>query len=62
MEIENLWVDMPGETVRNVSLTVYEGEILGIGGMAGQGKLGIANGIMGAASRRRQREFRGQGH
>ena len=26
---------------------VYEGEILGIGGMAGQGKLGIANGIMG---------------
>ena len=47
MEIENLWVDMPGETVRNVSLTVYEGEILGIGGMAGQGKLGIANGIMG---------------
>lgn len=47
MEINNLWVDMPGETVRNVSLTVYEGEILGIGGMAGQGKLGIANGIMG---------------
>ena len=36
-----------GETVRNVILTVYEGEILGIGGMAGQGKLGIANGIMG---------------
>ena len=47
MQIEHLWVDMPGETVRNVNLTVYEGEILGIGGMAGQGKLGIANGIMG---------------
>lgn len=47
MEIRNLWVDMPGETVRNVNLTVYKGEILGIGGMAGQGKLGIANGIMG---------------
>lgn len=47
MEIRNLWVDMPGETVRNVNLTVYRGEILGIGGMAGQGKLGIANGIMG---------------
>ena len=47
MEIKNLWVDMPGETVRNVSLTIREGEILGIGGMAGQGKLGIANGIMG---------------
>ena len=47
MEISHLWVDMPGETVRDVNLTVYEGEILGIGGMAGQGKLGIANGIMG---------------
>ncbi len=47
MDIEHLWVDMPGETVRNVNLTIFEGEILGIGGMAGQGKLGIANGIMG---------------
>ena len=47
MEIRHLWVDMPGETVRDVNLTVHEGEILGIGGMAGQGKLGIANGIMG---------------
>ena len=47
MSIRNLWVDMPGETVRNVSLDVKEGEILGIGGLAGQGKLGIPNGIMG---------------
>lgn len=47
MDIKHLWVDMPGETVRDVNLSVYEGEILGIGGMAGQGKLGIANGIMG---------------
>lgn len=38
---------MPGETVRDVNLTIYKGEILGIGGLAGQGKLGIANGIMG---------------
>ncbi len=38
---------MPGETVRNVSLDVHKGEILGIGGMAGQGKLGIPNGAMG---------------
>ena len=35
------------ETVRDVSLDVREGEILGIGGLAGQGKLGIPNGIMG---------------
>ena len=47
MEIKRLWVDMPGETVRDVSLDVREGEILGIGGLAGQGKLGIPNGIMG---------------
>ena len=47
MSIRNLWVDMPGETVRNVNLDIKEGEILGIGGLAGQGKLGIPNGVMG---------------
>ena len=47
MSIQNLWVDMPGETVRDVSLDIKEGEILGIGGLAGQGKLGIPNGVMG---------------
>ncbi len=47
MSIKRLWVDMPGELVRDVSLDVKEGEILGIGGLAGQGKLGIPNGIMG---------------
>lgn len=47
LEVEKLWVDMPGETVRDVSFTVQEGEIFGIGGLAGQGKLGVANGIMG---------------
>jgi len=47
LSVENLWVDMPGETVRNVNLSVKKGEIFGIGGLAGQGKLGIPNGIMG---------------
>jgi simple sugar transport system ATP-binding protein len=47
LEVKNLWVDMPGETVRDVSFTVGRGEIFGIGGLAGQGKLGIPNGIMG---------------
>lgn len=47
LSINNLWVDMPGEMVKNVSLDVKKGEILGIGGMAGQGKLGIPNGVMG---------------
>jgi simple sugar transport system ATP-binding protein len=46
-QVSHLWVDMPGETVRDLSFTVRQGEIFGIGGLAGQGKLGIANGIMG---------------
>ena len=33
--------------VKGVSLSVRRGEILGIGGLAGQGKLGIPNGVMG---------------
>ncbi len=45
--VEHLWVDMPGETVRDASFSVKKGEIFGIGGLAGQGKLGIPNGIMG---------------
>ena len=47
MGIENLSVEMPGERVEDVTLAVRRGEILGIGGLAGHGKLGIANGIMG---------------
>jgi len=47
LDITNLHVAMPGERVRGVDLQVRKGEILGIGGLAGQGKLGIANGIMG---------------
>ena len=47
LEIKNLWVDMPGEKSKNINLKIKKGEILGLGGMAGQGKVGIANGIMG---------------
>ena len=47
LRVEHLWVDMPGETVRDVSFDVQKGEIFGIGGLAGHGKLGIPNGIMG---------------
>jgi simple sugar transport system ATP-binding protein len=47
LKVEGLWVDMPGETVRQASFSVRRGEIFGIGGLAGQGKLGIPNGIMG---------------
>jgi len=47
LSINNLTVKMPGEAVKGFDLEVSEGEILGIGGLAGQGKIGIANGIMG---------------
>ncbi|HEY8540999.1 MAG TPA: sugar ABC transporter ATP-binding protein [Pseudothermotoga sp.] len=47
MSIKNLRVEMPGENVRDFSIDIRRGEILGIGGLAGHGKLGIANGIAG---------------
>lgn len=47
LSVKNLRVNMPGEVVHDVSFSVKRGEIVGIGGLAGQGKLGIANGIMG---------------
>ncbi len=47
LSLKNLFVKMPGEEVKGINLDVRKGEILGIGGLAGQGKIGIANGIMG---------------
>ena len=47
LSIKNLHVGMPGEMVRGIDLDVRRGEIVGIGGLAGQGKLGLANGVMG---------------
>jgi simple sugar transport system ATP-binding protein len=47
LEVSNLRVDMPGEYVNDVTFSVRRGEIFGIGGLAGHGKLGIANGLMG---------------
>ncbi len=60
MSIRNLWVDMPGEVVRDVNLDIKEGEILGIGGLAGQGKLGIPNGVMGLYEAGGSVEFDGE--
>lgn len=47
LSIENLNVMMPGEEIKGLNLEVKAGEIYGIGGLAGQGKIGIANGVMG---------------
>lgn len=60
LEVRHLWVDMPGETVRDVSFSVAKGEILGIGGLAGQGKLGIPNGIMGLFAAGGEVRFKGE--
>jgi len=47
LKIDGLKVSMPGEVVKGLDLEVYRGEIFGIGGLAGQGKIGVANGVMG---------------
>ncbi len=47
LEIRDLAVDMPGEQVASVSLSIEQGEVLGLAGLAGHGKVGIANGLMG---------------
>ena len=47
MSMRNFTVEMPGEVVKGIDLDIKKGEIFGIGGLAGQGKIGIANGIMG---------------
>ena len=47
LSLKDFYVDMPGERVKGVDLQVRRGEVLGIGGLAGQGKVGIPNGILG---------------
>jgi len=47
LSIKGLKVLMPGEMVHQVDLDIFAGEIIGIGGLGGQGKIGVANGIMG---------------
>jgi simple sugar transport system ATP-binding protein len=47
LSIKDMVVKMPGEEVKGIDLEVFEGEIIGIGGLAGQGKIGIANGVFG---------------
>lgn len=47
MSIKKLHVKMPGEEVKGIDLEIKKGEILGIAGLAGQGKIGVANGILG---------------
>src|SRR5690606_3425411 len=47
LEFKDYHVEMPGERVKGMNIKIRQGEIFGFGGLAGQGKIGIANGIMG---------------
>lgn len=60
LEVKDLWVAMPGEVVKGVNFSVKKGEIFGIGGLAGQGKLGVANGVMGLFPTRGSVKFKGK--
>ena len=60
MEIKDLWVDMPGEMLKGLDLDIKKGEILGLGGMAGQGKIAVANGIMGLFKSKGNVKYKGE--
>ena len=47
LELRDFSVDMPGERVESVTLSLEKGEVLGLAGLAGHGKVGVANGLMG---------------
>jgi simple sugar transport system ATP-binding protein len=52
LEVRDLEVEMPGEMVESVSFALEQGEVLGLAGLAGHGKVGIANGLMGLCASR----------
>ncbi len=60
LSLKNFYVDMPGEKVKGIDLKLRRGEILGIGGLAGQGKVGVPNGILGLYPAAGEIEFDGQ--
>lgn len=60
VRIRGLAVNMPGERLHQLDLDVYRGEILGIGGLAGHGKVAVANGIMGLYPARGEVEVSGR--
>jgi len=47
LSLKDFYVDMPGESVKGIDLEIRRGEVFGIGGLAGQGKVGVPNGILG---------------
>ena len=47
LQFRNFCVPMPGEMLSGVDLDVHKGEVLGLAGLSGQGKLALAPGVMG---------------
>ncbi len=60
LRLKDFRVEMPGERVKGLDLELRRGEILGIGGLAGQGKVGIPNGILGLYPSSGEIEFDGE--
>ena len=60
MELRNFEVDMPSELLKGVDLDIYEGEILGIAGLAGSGKLSVSNGVRGLYETRGEVRYKGE--
>lgn len=60
LSVKNLTVNMPGEAVKGIDLDIKKGEILGLAGLAGHGKIGIANGIMGLFPAKGDVSYNGQ--
>jgi len=51
---------MPGEMLKGLDLDIKKGEILGLGGMAGQGKIAVANGVMGLFKSKGNVKYKGE--
>lgn len=60
LQLRNFEVDMPSEQLKGVDLDVYEGEIIGIAGLAGSGKLSVSNGIRGLYAARGEVSYKGE--
>lgn len=60
MSIRDFKVMMPGEMVKGIDLDIKKGEIIGFAGLAGYGKLGISNGILGTYHAQGEVRYKGE--